>query len=89
MIQQICRRCLLENMDEDANIAALKRYIAEYPEENRCEAAEYARRLEICKACIQLYNATCLRCGCYVELRALKRQAFCPDSVNRWTETTL
>ena len=86
MNRKICKRCLLEQMDEDANIAALKRYIAAYPAEKRCEPAEYARRLQICAECSQLANAMCALCGCFVELRALKREMGCPAVGDKWKQ---
>ena len=84
MNQKICKRCLLSQMDEDANIAALKRYIAAYPKEKRCPPEEYARRLAICAECGELSNAMCALCGCYVELRALKKEMYCPAHGDKW-----
>lgn len=84
MNERICKRCLLAQMDEDANLAALKRYIAAYPAEKRCPPEEYARRLEICGSCEELSNAMCALCGCYVELRALKPEMYCPAHGNKW-----
>lgn len=88
MNQKICKRCLLEQMDSDEQIAALQRYIAAYPAEKRCEPEEYARRLRICAECDQLSNAMCALCGCYVELRALKREMYCPAHGDKWKIST-
>ena len=45
---------------------------------------EYQARLAACRECVQLVNATCQLCGCYVEIRAAKRSARCPASPRRW-----
>ena len=54
------------------------------PEEKRTDDAVYAARLGQCKACVHLQGGVCALCGCYVELRALKRRMYCPDSPPRW-----
>lgn len=79
-----CRKCLLDELDEDEYILSLKDYIAKYPQEKRCSEKEYQRRLNICLTCKHLSNATCALCGCYVELRALKKEMYCPDCGNKW-----
>ncbi len=40
---------------------------------------KYEKRLSQCKNCDSLLNATCLKCGCYVEIRALADGARCPS----------
>lgn len=79
-----CRKCLLDELDEDEYIRSLKDYIAAYPQENRCSENEYRRRLDICLECEQLSRGMCKLCGCFVELRALKKGMYCPDYGNRW-----
>ena len=46
--------------------------------------AEYRRRLALCKGCGELANGICAQCGCFVELRAAKRQNRCPAFPPRW-----
>ena len=84
MSKPFCRKCLLGELNEDDYIRSLKDYISSYPQEKRCSDNEYRRRLDICKRCIHLSNAMCAQCGCYVELRALKKEMYCPDYGNRW-----
>lgn len=84
MSKPFCRKCLLDELDEDEYIRNLKDYISAYPQEKRCDEREYQRRLEICTKCEKLSNAMCALCGCYVELRALKKEMYCPDFDNRW-----
>ncbi len=84
MKEKICRKCLLGDLDEDDFIRAMKERIAEYPADKRTEESEYRRRLEICRGCEHLGNGMCALCGCYVELRAIKRQSFCPGRGDKW-----
>mgnify|MGYP005787948099 CR=1 FL=1 len=85
----LCRKCLLEDMDETEYFRHLKDYIAAYPKEKRAEDAEYSRRLEICRSCGELYDGMCRKCGCYVELRALKKQARCAAVPDKWQSVGL
>ena len=39
---------------------------------------KYEKRLSQCKSCDSLISGTCLKCGCYVEIRALSDTAHCP-----------
>lgn len=84
MSKPFCRRCLLDDLDEDDFIRSLKERIDSYPAHKRTEDGEYRRRLEICRECRHLENGMCGLCGCYVELRAVKSSSFCPDTGNKW-----
>ena len=44
----------------------------------------YERRLSVCRECAFLNAATCMLCGCYVELRAAFRNAACPHVPGLW-----
>lgn len=83
-----CRKCLIESLDEDDFIRSLKEYIAAYPAEKRVDDDEYRRRLSLCRGCERLENGMCALCGCYVELRALKKGMGCPDTPDRWGSGT-
>ena len=80
----ICKKCLLADIDRDAYTEKLMEYIAAVPEDKRADEEEYQRRLGICKQCEQLYDGMCAVCGCYVELRALKPNAYCPSEKKFW-----
>ena len=73
-----CRRCLLEDFDREAYSRTLKEHIENTPVRERTPEANYARRLETCKACDFLEAGICMACGCYVELRAASRRGRCP-----------
>ena len=82
--KRICYRCLLEDMDEKAIISEVKELINCIPEDEKTEESEYRRRLEICRNCDSLVSGTCVKCGCYVELRAAGRSRCCPDAKDKW-----
>ena len=78
MSEARCRRCLLQEAfpaDYEKYIASLLRQIA--PQQRSAEEV-YGARLDICRACDQLNNGTCMGCGCLVELRAAYRRERCP-----------
>lgn len=85
MIQPFCRRCLLEDMPSQAELARSVRELVDLlPEENRTPEEERLRRLDLCRSCDHLLDGMCALCGCYVELRAAKKRMACPDVPGRW-----
>ena len=68
-----CRKCLLEDMDENDFLRDMRSHIAAYPQ-----------RLAFCKDCEKLVDGMCVLCGCYVELRALKIGMRCADINKKW-----
>lgn len=81
---KICRKCLLQDLDKDEYINNLLEYIKNYPEEKRIDAITYQNRLSACKSCDNLSEGMCALCGCFVELRALKKNSCCPDTNKKW-----
>ena len=80
-----CRRCLLEDMPNEAELAkSIRELIDLLPEEKRAPAEITAQRLAQCRACNQLQNGMCVLCGCYVELRTAKRLMKCPAVPGKW-----
>jgi len=80
-----CRRCLLEDMPQEAALAQnIRELIALLPQEKRASAEMNAERLNICRNCDHLQNGMCVLCGCYVELRAAKAQMKCPHVPGKW-----
>lgn len=80
----ICRKCLLAEMDLQEVYQSVKEYVEALPSDKKADDTEYARRLEICKGCESLADGMCVKCGCYVEARAAKNNAVCPDEKNKW-----
>ena len=77
-MERRCRRCLLEEFDQDAYVRTLKDHIARTPPRDRTPAEQYAARLTARKNCDFLEVGTCQACGCYVELRAASKRGKCP-----------
>lgn len=74
-----CRRCLLRELAEGRELyESVKAYRNELSEDVRAADAEFESRLDSCRACKYLQNATCMQCGCYVEIRAAKKDIHCP-----------
>ena len=76
-----CRKCLLEDIDENDFLRDMRSHIAAYPADKKVSEDEYHRRLTFCKDCEKLVDGMCVLCGCYVELRALKIGMRCADIV--------
>lgn len=80
-----CRRCLLEDMPSQAELARSVRELVELmPEENRAAPEVTQHRLSACRQCDHLLEGMCALCGCYVELRAAKNKIRCPDVPGKW-----
>lgn len=78
-----CKRCLLNELAGKEDIYAHVQKTRELLSDNeRASDSLYQKRLDVCRECDSLLEATCLKCGCYVEIRALKKDAKCP--VKRW-----
>lgn len=79
-----CTRCLLEEAGKQDVYASVQRCIEKIPEKQRTAPAEYAERLRLCSECEHISGGTCLKCGCYAELRAAKNDSHCPLKQRLW-----
>lgn len=79
-----CRRCLLTQAGERELAELIRERIELLPPEQRADEQLYKSRLEICSACDSLNRGTCVRCGCYVELRAARAGDRCPHEEHKW-----
>ena len=87
MSRPFCRRCLLEDMPDQAAMArSVRELIALLPDTLRAPEETRRARLEVCRACDHLTDGMCALCGCYVEIRGAWKQARCPDVPDRWAE---
>ena len=82
--QQVCRRCLLSESTEEGLYRTVMEYVHSLPDERKVSLNEYERRLAICKGCDYLVNGMCSLCGCYVEVRAVKKDMYCAKSKEFW-----
>ena len=80
-----CKRCLLLEAGENAKHDELAAYIKTLDKSELVSDGDYKYRIEQCKNCDYLISGMCLKCGCYVELRARLKDGDCPDVNNkRW-----
>ncbi len=81
----VCKKCLLREMAEAVDLAAaVREYRERLPDGIRTPEEPYEARLTRCKACTELSSATCMQCGCYVEIRAARVDVDCP--MGYWPE---
>lgn len=82
--RKYCKKCLLRDMSKDDYFKNLYDYIDGIDEDIKTVAAEYERRLALCKECDNLLDGMCRICGCYVELRAAITTNYCPNIDKHW-----
>ncbi len=68
--------------DENDYYQSVIFYRSTLPPKKRTPDDVYEVRVQTCKACGQLDNATCLQCGCFVEMRAARLDMRCP--MDQW-----
>ena len=66
-----------------ATLEDIQQHLAKIPAEEKVDEAVYRQRLDSCKQCEYLVSGTCLKCGCYVELRAAFVGQKCPNVKKR------
>ncbi len=79
-----CRRCLSEEAGESELAEKIAQRVAAMPEDIKADEQLYRSRLAVCKECGDLISGMCGKCGCYVELRAARKQGYCPSEKRRW-----
>lgn len=77
-------KCLLKEAGEQELAENIAEYVSTLNEEIRADEKLYRKRLDICKGCANLLNGTCLKCGCYVEMRAAIADNRCPSEEKYW-----
>lgn len=76
--QVLCRRCLENDISENALREYLDGFAASLPENLRAKESIYLNRLALCEPCSHRIGYTCTLCGCYVQARAAKKYMRCP-----------
>lgn len=84
MTRVMCRKCLLADMDMGDIERSILQYIKELPEDKKADDETYRARLVQCRSCECLINGMCAECGCYVELRAAKKNMYCAGKTKKW-----
>jgi hypothetical protein len=70
-----CKRCLI--LDEQLNVK-IQDLLALISPDEKAGAGIYAQRLDTCLSCDCLVSGTCIKCGCFIELRAARSNQSCP-----------
>ena len=78
-----CKKCLLLEAGERKSYQTVKDYLNNLDSSLRVNDKEYNKRLSKCKNCEYLISGMCLKCGCYVEIRAALKNKNCPDFDDR------
>lgn len=79
-----CTRCLLEEAGNRDMARLISERISVIPEDKKADGELYKMRLDLCKGCDSLNGGTCVKCGCYVELRAARKDGYCPSENRLW-----
>lgn len=74
-----CKKCLLLEAGESVTYKEIYEYIGSLDKSALAEKAVTENRLGFCKSCESLISGMCLKCGCYVEVRASLKDGNCPD----------
>lgn len=78
-----CKKCLLLEAGEKKSYETVKKYLDNLDGILRVADKEYNSRLDKCRDCESLISGMCLKCGCYVEIRAALKNKKCPDVDNQ------
>jgi len=80
-----CKRCGAGDIAMfDEVKAQMPEYIKTIGEDMRVTDDEYKARLELCEECEGLAGGLmCKYCGCFVHMRALKKQMNCPSPLTK------
>jgi hypothetical protein len=62
----------------------LQQYIDNMPDEDKVEQETYDARLLLCEGCSERRGGMCGQCGCYVALRAVRKNGYCPHIRKKW-----
>lgn len=78
MMQPPCKKCLLSELNDSDIKKEIMDMVGKIPDKDKVGADTYKSRLDVCRQCDDLIEGTCLKCGCYVELRAIMKRSKCP-----------
>lgn len=78
-----CKKCLLLEAGENKSFESVQSYLDNLSDDLKVSDDEYNKRIDCCKSCDNLISGMCLKCGCYVEIRAMLKDKKCADFDNR------
>ena len=74
---------MLLEAGESVTYEEIIRYVNSLDKSEKADEGTANKRLAICKECENLISGMCLKCGCYVEVRARLKSSKCPDFDNK------
>jgi len=74
-----CKKCLLLEAGESVTYDEIMQYVSSLDKNDLADEVTAEKRLSICKNCEELISGMCLKCGCYVEIRARLKNSQCPN----------
>ena len=80
---QKCKKCLLLEAGESVTYGEVMQYVNSLDKDKLTDNSIYEKRISHCKRCDNLLSGMCIKCGCYVEVRARLADSGCPDADNR------
>ncbi len=78
-MNQECKKCLLLEAGERKSFETVKDYIQNLDTDLKVDDLQYKKRLSRCLSCDSLISGMCIKCGCYVEIRAALKNKSCAD----------
>lgn len=78
-----CKKCLLLEAGESVTYDEIMQYVNSLDKKLLANKEAFEKRISRCKDCDNLISGMCLKCGCYVEVRARLKDSDCPDADNR------
>lgn len=74
-----CKRCLLLEAGEKVTYGEIEKYLASLDKALLADDSVFEKRIANCTECDNLISGMCLKCGCYVEVRARLKDGDCPE----------
>lgn len=82
-MKNTCKKCLLYESGENVTYEEIMKYISTLDTDTLVNDDVLNKRLSECKKCDNLLSGMCIKCGCYVEVRARLIDSNCPNYNNR------
>ncbi len=84
MEARLCPRCFDDPQLQEEFARRAMDYALELPPEQCVEEGVYQARLTACEKCEYLAKGACGKCGCFVIVRARRKNKDCPLFPSRW-----
>jgi hypothetical protein len=82
--KSVCPACFDDPQLDEKLLKNAIDYAMALPEDICVGKGEYEKRLRVCSDCENLSRGVCGRCGCFVLVRARRKNKSCPLDDDRW-----